>query len=537
MQSRAWARIRFFRPFVLLGQTELTLPAHHANVGVRGESRYHHQVPGRVAIIDDDERFTLSLKQELSRSGLEVCGTASLGDAHVFLAEHSPELVIADVLNHDGLMLIDEVQTAHPGASIIIATACADVAVAVEAMKRGATDFISKGQGGNQGLAPLKRRVEQLLERHLSAFPPPRTARAEPFGLIGESPVMKALKLRLEALTSSDDTIVFVAGETGTGKGVVARSIHKSSGRASAPFVAVDCTTIPSTLVESELFGHERGAFSGAVQGKIGRVEAAGNGTLFLDEIGELELHVQAKLLRLLEEKEFTRVGSTKTRHLHARIVAATNRRLSRAVDEGRFRADLRYRLEVFVVELPPLRKRGDDLFLLASHFIRERSRTLGRREPTLHADVISALLRYPFPGNVRELRNMIEQATLLSTEGELTLEAFPVLKHFLERPKRVGQPSLTPPPADRRRVSESLNAAPREYRLRNGRLSSLPPPLNQETLAESSLSDIRAQWAKEEQERIVRALQSTGGNISAAARKLELSRYQLLRRLKKYKL
>ncbi|MCA9601756.1 MAG: sigma 54-interacting transcriptional regulator, partial [Myxococcales bacterium] len=255
-------------------------------------------------------------------------------------------------------------------------------------------------------------------------------------------------------------------------------------------------------------FGYEKGAFSGADRPKTGRVEAAGRGTLFLDEIGELEMPMQAKLLRLLEEREFTRVGSTRARRLDARIITATNRRLDRAVREGKFRADLRYRLAVFVVELPPLSERGEDVLLLARHFADERARVLGRPPLAFHHEVVDALPRYPFPGNVRELRNMVEQAVVLARDDELVLDDFPVLARTHVRT------SLLPPGIGEMRPS------------------SMPPP---RLGASRTLAEIRERHQDDEQRQLVAALDASRGNVTLAARRLGLSRFQLLRRLKKY--
>jgi two-component system, NtrC family, response regulator AtoC len=385
-------------------------------------------VSARILIVDDDAGYARALSRILSRAGHEVVTAASAGEARERFEALQPEVVILDyqLPDTDGLAVLDALRAKGSGSVFLLNTAFPDLDIAVEAMRRGAFDYVAKDAQLRECVIRIERGVEVARLRTRAV-----EAGAEADGgavLLGQSPAMKTLLRRVEALADSDDTTAFVVGETGTGKGLLARRIHAMSGRAYEPFVAVDCTTIPATLVESELFGHERGAFSGATHSKLGRVEAAAQGTLFLDEIGELELPMQAKLLRLLEEREFTRVGATKTRHLSARVIAATNRDLERAVAEGRFRADLRYRLEVFVLEVPPLRERGDDIRLLASHFAEERSRALGRDAPTFAPAVLEALDDYPFPGNVRELRNMVEQAVLLSGGGPLTLDAFPVL-------------------------------------------------------------------------------------------------------------
>lgn len=567
---------------------------------------------GRILLIDDDVAFAKVATRALAAVGhdVAVCGTA--GDARLALLSGETDVVVVDyqLPDADGLVVLEELRKLYPGTVFLMATAYPDVTVAVEAMRHGAFDYFAKGDELRECVMRIERAVEvaSLRQRVAEATQTPGDDLTVEQSLLGESPSMRLLKSRLVALSASGDTTVFVVGETGTGKGVVARAIHGRSVRAYEPFVAVDCTTIPATLVESELFGYERGAFSGAGTGKIGRVEAAGRGTLFLDEIGELDLIMQTKLLRLLEEREFTRVGSTRSRKLDARVITATNRDLARAVEEGRFRADLRYRLEVFVVEVPPLRERGDDITLLALHFVRERSRAIGKPVPTFDDELLRAMARYPFPGNVRELRNMIEQAVLIAPGTRLTLEEFPVLKRWESGPpirepreargafnssmlpttllQRVpgvsagmhlsgagassSGPPLGNPTPNRPRELTGYPAlatgagfgggAPTREHTREQ--SSLPPYTSTrqfETLLEpepkgadvgtssypsllkeapaKNLAEIRKAHTEIERRALVEALESSGGNITAAARELGLSRYQLLRKLTKYQL
>lgn len=451
---------------------------------------------GRVLIVDDDIAFGRTLGRALRRRGYDVVNCASAGEAREVLPGESVDVVVLDyqLPDADGLALLAELKTAAAGAVFLMATAYPQLEVAVEAMRQGAFDYVAKGGELEECMLRIDRasEVASLRRRMFEA------TKGNAIGdLVGDSPPMRALQKRLDALRGADDTTVQILGETGTGKGVVARSIHAASGRSYEPFVAVDCTTIPATLVESELFGHEKGSFSGATATKIGRVEAAGRGTLFLDEIGELDLPMQTKLLRLLEEREYTRVGSTRPRKLEARVIAATNRDLEKSVEEGRFRADLRYRLEVFLVETPPLRERGDDIAVLAAHFLSTQARALGREEPRFAEPLLDALRSYAFPGNVRELRNMIEQGMLLGSGDELTLADFPVLARSSSRT-----------PSARRHIPPSAPVA--------------------------SLATIRKDADELERDRIVEALRESGGNVSAAARALDMSRYQLLRRLKK---
>ena len=456
----------------------------------------------RVLIVDDDDSYRRTLARAVRRRGHDV-ETAANGHTARSAAEQAVYDVI--VLDYElpettGLALLPELRPLGHGAAFILATGLPDLDLAVRAMNAGAFDYVSKNGALEECLLRIDRAAEvTALRRRMAEASGAREHKpghTPSVSLIGEGAAMRELQQRLDALTRADDTTALLTGETGTGKGVVARWIHAHSGRAYEPFVAVDCTTIPATLVESELFGHEKGSFSGATGTKIGRVEAAGRGTLFLDEIGELELPIQAKLLRLLEEREYSRIGSTRMRHLGARIVAATNRDLEKAVSEGRFRADLRYRLDVFRVHLAPLRERGEDVILLASHFLEQMARAQGRPKPELAKEVRDALTAYPFPGNVRELRNLIEQALLLEEGSTLGLQAFPVLRQQHPAPRRES----------RRRPQRS-----------------------------KTLAAIRAEAEAAEKDQIVAALEETAGNVSAAARTLGMSRYRLLRRLEKF--
>ncbi len=558
---------------------------------------------GRVLIVDDDPGFSRALARALRRSGHDVVLCERGAEARTQLEQVDPDVVVLDfhLPDADGLQLLEELRPLSSGASFVMATAYPSVDVAVEAMRRGAFDYVAKDAEAEECRLRIERAMSLALLRRRMAAVAREEAGGEDYGLLGESRAMKALREQLRTAASSGDTTVLLVGETGTGKGVAARAIHAMSERAYEPLVAVDCTTIPATLVESELFGHEKGAFSGAVRAKPGRVEVAGKGTLFLDEVGELDLSVQAKLLRLLEEREYTRVGGTRSRRLEARIVTATNRDLERAVAEGRFRADLRYRLEVFVVRVPPLRERGDDVFLLAARFASERARALGRPEPRLHPEVIHWLPRYPFPGNVRELRNMIEQAVLLAKGDEITLDELPVLGRLAQgwEPPRPGPgghraagsvpPSGEPWPEARTAPMAALGAwsdgppaptiegaggratvepqappareasrppfGPRSEAVgpsahpappdpgwasvhaagTSGELSGRDPLLPVPPEEPLSLEQIRAQARAEERRRLLEALRASGGNVSAAARMLGLSRYQVLRRLRRY--
>jgi transcriptional regulator with GAF, ATPase, and Fis domain len=341
-------------------------------------------------------------------------------------------------------------------------------------------------------LAGLELRARQL-ERHVESL---RKSLDERYGfdrLVGQAPAFRAA-LALAAKVAPTDTTVLITGESGTGKELVARAIHHASARADGPFVAVNCAALPEALLESELFGYERGAFTGAERQKPGRFELAAGGTLFLDEIGDLSLAVQVKLLRVLQEHEFERVGGTKALRADARIVAATNRDLARAVSDGRFREDLYYRLNVFAVRMPPLRERGEDALLLADAFMRTLGARMGKGEPALSRDARDTLVTHAWPGNIRELQNAIERALILSDGTLVTAEQL-----GLSTGRSAGGPAtlMGPVPNDR-------EAEPR----------SLP------------------EW---ERHMVVEALRKAEGNRSRAARILGLTRSQLYTRLKRF--
>jgi len=275
---------------------------------------------------------------------------------------------------------------------------------------------------------------------------------AAPHGIVGESPALRRV-LRLVETVATTAAAILIRGETGTGKELIAELIHRLSARRDAPFVKFNCTAIPAGLLDSELFGHERGAFTGAIARRTGRFELAHNGTLLLDEIGDLPLELQPKLLRVLEAQEFERIGSTRTIRSDARVVAATNRPLEELVEAGEFRADLFYRLNVFPIDLPPLRERTEDIPLLVRHFVTDHARKVGRRIDSISADVMEALVRHPWPGNIRELQHLLHRAVILSHGGSLQLPP-------LEAPARTTR---TPPHVEtfddavRRRIIEVL--------------------------------------------------------------------------------
>jgi DNA-binding NtrC family response regulator len=362
----------------------------------------------RILVVDDEERFARLVAEELKDAGHET--TVRTGGAEAAReAGAGYDVVITDLKMApvDGIAVLESVKASSPETEVIVMTAFGAVDTAVEAMKKGAADFITKPFAMDQLRLRLERIAEKLVLRREN-----RALRLEADGLgemVGTSTAMKRVR-ELVAKVAPSDASVLILGESGVGKELVARLIHRQSGCAGRPFVVVHAAALPETLLESELFGYEKGAFTGANARKPGRVEAADGGTLFLDEIGEISPAFQVKLLRFVQEKTFVRLGGNQTLKVDTRVVAATNRDLTAAVSEGRFREDLYYRLAVFPITVPPLRERKSDLVALCGHVLTRFGAAAG-----LGRDVMQLISDYDWPGNVRELENVLERALILS--------------------------------------------------------------------------------------------------------------------------
>jgi len=387
-----------------------------------------------VLIVDDELTLARNLGAYLERHGFEVRLASSGEDGLRQAAQYRPDIVLLDhnLPGISGLEVLQRLHAADAQTPVVMMTGFGGVELAVEAMKLGAADYLTKPVS----LAELKLLVERLLEhqRLEQAVGYYRGREADASGLdkiVGASTAIEALRaslLRLiEAegrLVDADAPAVLIHGETGSGKELVARALHHGGPRAARPFVELNCGALPPNLIEAELFGYEKGAFTDARQRKPGLVEAADGGTLFLDEIGEADLATQVKLLKLLEEKRFRRLGGLRDQQVNVRIVSATHQPLDRMVQERRFRADLYFRLRIVELTVPPLRERGDDVLLLARHFLQHHARRYRRGEMRLSAAAQAALRRHAWPGNVRELRNVIEQAVLMSAGAEIGVDA-----------------------------------------------------------------------------------------------------------------
>jgi len=364
-----------------------------------------------ILIVEDERNLRRVMAAWLEGEGFITHTAADAEDALARFAESAPELVITDHRlgqGRNGLELMHALKADHPDLPVIIVTAYGNVEHAVEAMKAGADHYLTKPVEE----ADLVALVRNLLNR--SGHQLPTQQPAHDFGIVGESPAIRELLHTVELVAPAPSTVQ-ITGESGTGKELVARALHTASNRADQPFIAVNCAALPGELIESELFGHEKGAFTGAQQGRAGKFEEAGSGTLFLDEVGEMPLAMQVKLLRALQEREFTRLGSHRPLPLNARLVTATNRDLGRDVEEGRFREDLYYRLKVIPLHLPPLRERVEDIPLLARHFLKRFAGEMDRAAPRLTGEAVSALQAYPWPGNIRELENVLERTVVMT--------------------------------------------------------------------------------------------------------------------------
>jgi len=399
----------------------------------------------RVLVADDDPQMQLAVKTCLSRKDFDVTVVNNGVSALELLERESFDLVVSDqqMPQMSGSELLASLQKKGSEVPVIMITAYGTITQAVEAMQNGAADFITKPFTAQD----LERVVERVLlpESKAARQRTPKQNRGRP--IISQDPLMKRVLEVAEAVARSEATVL-IQGESGTGKELVARFVHASSPRSNQPFVAVNCAALPESLLESELFGHEKGAFTGAQNRKIGKFEMAHGGTILLDEISEMELGLQAKLLRVLQEREVDRVGGKDPISIDVRVLATTNRNLEDSVREGKFRADLYYRLNVIPLTLPPLRERKSDIKVLTEFFMRQ---FLGDNAPRLSDPVLEALLNHPWPGNIRELQNAVQRAAILSAgaaprQSDFLLSMNPSDQLDMLRDARSATPSVTTP-------------------------------------------------------------------------------------------
>ena len=454
--------------------------------------------PANILVVEDERLIRWSLEQQLRREGYSVQSVETGAEALQRIQVDSPDLVLLDVRlpDADGVELLGRLRAADPECLVIMMTAHGGVETAVRAMKLGAQDYVSKPFDVEDLKLTIRKALEtRILRRDVARFQVEAAQGSTLDDLVGISRAVADLKSLIQRIAQSDATTVLLQGESGTGKDLVARVIHFASQRARAPFLAVNCMALPEHLLESELFGHERGAFTDARALKKGLFEQADGGTVYLDEIGDMRPDLQGKLLRLIEEKMFRRVGGLRDIRADIRIIAATNRDLTKSLAAGEFRADLYYRLKVFPLFLSPLRERPEDVLLLARYFISRFCREMRREPLTLHSEAQARLTRYAWPGNVRELRNVLERAIILAPGSVLDPEHLPL--ELGEQPTR--QADVASRPASISLPTEGLR-----------------------------LEEV-------ERDLVRQALEATEGNQVRAARLLGISRDALRSRMKKF--
>jgi DNA-binding NtrC family response regulator len=449
-----------------------------------------------IAVVDDEELFRSWLSEHLGAAGYVVKEAATGGEALRLVAEESPTLMLLDLRlpDADGLELVTRLHEIDRDLVVVIVTAYGQVQTAVKAVKAGAYHFLEKPVDLDDLLITVEKGLEtRRLRREIAALRTEHRWQFASVEFVGRSPAVHQLAENVEKVARTESATVLLQGESGTGKDLVARAIHARSGRKDQPFLEINCTTLPEQLVEAELFGHERGAFTDARERKKGLAELADGGTLLLDEIGDMPLAAQAKLLRFLEDSKFKRLGGTIDIPVNVRVIAATNQDLNTAVAEGKFRSDLYYRLKVVDLYIPPLRERPEDCAPLALYFVERLARELKREPATLTPDTISVLEAYHWPGNVRELRNVLERALILEDTLKIRPQHLPVEIRGIAAPAG-GAERIVQLPADGFRMED----------------------------VERSV--------------IEQALTRTGGNVARSARLLGLSRDTLRYRMKKYR-
>jgi len=457
----------------------------------------------KILVIDDEKLIRWTLEQHLVKEGYDVVTAESAEKGLALLTEDAPDLILLDnrLPEMSGLELLEKIKVQERGLMVIMITAYGMVETAVKALKLGAYDYISKPFNLEEITFVIKKALEAASLR-TQVIQLRKESSAQVDAIMGECDDIVKIKNLIRKIARSDATTVLIQGESGTGKELVAKAVHYGSARADMPFMAINCAALPLTLLETELMGHEKGAFTDAKAAKKGLFELADGGTVFLDEIGDMDLSMQAKLLRMLEERTFKRVGGIKDITVDVRLVSATNQELSKAMSEGKFRKDLYYRLQVVPIVLPPLRSRGHDVILLAYHFINYFNQECHKNIHRITREAEDILLAYSWPGNVRELRNVIERAMILEVESEIQPEHLP--QELLDSVSDIGAPA--------------------------GGVSSASISLDGFIIPESGLSIEDVEHAL-----VRKSLDMANGNQTKAAQLLKMPRDAFRRRMKRF--
>ena len=449
-----------------------------------------------ILVADDEKKICNILSKILSEEGYEVRAVGSGEEAVELVDSYKPDLILMDqnMPGIDGIEAMSQIKEKYPESTIIIITAYGSIPLAVAAMKKGAYNYISKPFDNDELLLVIKRALERKkLTEEISRLKEQLQEKFSFKNIIGVSTKMHTVFEQMCKVGTTDATVL-IQGESGTGKELVASAIHYSSNRKEKPFVPVNCGAVPFNLIESEFFGHEKGAFTDAKEKKIGKFEQAHGGTIFLDEVGELPMDAQVKLLRVLDERKITRVGGNELIPVDARVIAATNTNLQEAVEQGKFRLDLFYRLNIFTITLPPLRERKEDIPLLVEHFIDKHNKSLGKNIGSISRLAVNCLENYSWHGNVRDLENAIQSAMILTKGEVISLEDLPM--------RIRGYPELT---EDRQIDEKGL---------------------------EDSVKDMTE---KIEKEIIIKALEKCDNNKTNTAEYLKISRKTLFNKMKQY--
>lgn len=448
-----------------------------------------------ILVVDDEQLVRWSLENDLTRAGFQVSSAASGTEAIAMIKAQEPDLVLLDIKlpDIDGIQVLRELRKLGVTCMVVMLSAFTDVQHAVEAVRAGACDYIPKPFDLDDIILRIDKALNQRgLEQEVYRYRSQQTTHQGLQNIVAVSRRMQEILEIITRVAAQGHSTVLIRGETGVGKDLLARAIHALSPRSSGPFVEINCPSFPAHLLENELFGHERGAFTDARTRKEGLLEIAHKGSVFLNEIGDIEATVQAKLLQFLENKVFRRIGSTKERTVDVRVITATNKDLEKAVEDGQFRRDLFYRLNVIPIEVPPLHQRREDIPALIEHFLEQFRSEFSKPDLEITPEAVDLLIHYSWPGNVRELRNCLERAVLLGREGLITVDSLPA----------------------------EIVRQSRKTRLDPGAPSELASPLEEQ-----------------EKRMILEALEHAGWNQSKASRLLRISRDTLRYRIKKYQI